>query len=91
MVDLENLFEDLSDAGVSGVSFGVLRFTGYEESRKTFEQAARMSTAEALAGPEDVVARLSDLVKRFGMERTPDASEWKPDVEDALSLDNFCS
>jgi DNA repair photolyase len=90
MVDLERLFEDLSDAGVSSVSFNVLRFAGYEESKRMFEEAAGMSAAEALAGRENVVARLSDLVKRFGMEQTADASWWTPDAEDALSLDGFC-
>jgi DNA repair photolyase len=90
MVDLEGLFEDLSDAGVSAVSFGVLRFTGYEESKKMFEQAARISTAEALVGREDVTARLSNLVTRFGMEWKVDASGWKQDTEDAPSLDSFC-
>jgi DNA repair photolyase len=89
MVDLDRLFEDLSGAGVSSVSFGILRFTEYEESKKMFEEAAKMSTAEALVGREDVVGRLSDLVKRFGMEPTYD-SEWKPDTSELPSLDTFC-
>ncbi len=88
MVDLDQLFEDLSDAGVSSVSFGILRFTGYEESKKMFEEAAQMSTAEALLGREDVVARLSDLVKRYGMESMDDI-KWKPDTTASPSLDSF--
>ncbi len=88
MVDLDQLFEDLSDAGVSSVSFGILRFTGYEESKKMFEEAAQMSTAEALLGREDVVARLSDLVKRYGMESMDDTN-WKPDTTASPSLDSF--
>lgn len=91
MVDLDELFEDLSDAGVSSVSFGILRFTGYEESKKMFEEAAQMSTAEALVGREDVVARLTDLVRRYGMEPTDGSSEWKPDPSDLQSLDTFCN
>ena len=90
MVDLERLFEDLRDAGVSAVSFGILRFAGYEESRKMFEEAARMSATEALVGREDTTARLSNLIKRFGMEWKTDASWWTPDSEDTLSLDGFC-
>ncbi|HEV2138333.1 MAG TPA: radical SAM protein [Nitrososphaerales archaeon] len=88
MIDLDKLFEDLSDAGVSSVSFGILRFTGYEESKRMFEQAAHMSTAEALVGREDVVARLSDLVKRYGMESMDD-TKWKPDASASPSLDSF--
>ncbi|HEV2226698.1 MAG TPA: radical SAM protein [Nitrososphaerales archaeon] len=88
MVDLDNLFEDLSDARVSSVSFGILRFTGYEESKRMFEEAAQMSTAEALVGREDVVARLSDLVKRHGMESMDD-TRWRPDASAFPSLDSF--
>ena len=90
MIDLERLFEDLSEAGVPSVSFGVLRFAGYEESRKMFEETAQMSTAEALAGRGDVVARLSELVKQFGMERAVD-TPWKQDADDGPSLDSFRS
>lgn len=91
MVDLEELFEDLHDAGVSAVSFGILRFTGYEESKKMFEDAAQMTTAEALAGRDEAVKRLSDLVGRYGMERTAEEAWWKPDAEEAVSLDGFCT
>src|SRR5712692_156962 len=77
MVDLDRLFEDLNDAGVSRVSFGVLRFAGYEESRKMFEAVADMTTAEALEGRDDLVARLSDLINRHGMQSSMEASDWK--------------
>jgi DNA repair photolyase len=87
-VDLEGLFKDISDAGVSSVSFGVLRFTGYEESKKMFEEAAGMSTADALVGRDGVVAELSDLVRRYGMDPSDDA-RWKPGPNFATSLDGF--
>ncbi len=89
LVDLERLFDDLGEAGVSSVSFGVLRFAGYEESRKMFEGTAGMTTSEALAGRDDLVHRLTDLVRSHGMEaktaesREPPAGEW--------SLDSFCA
>lgn len=89
MVDLDKLFEDLSRAGVSSVSFGVLRFTGYEESRELFEQVARMSTADALVGREELVERLSELVRRYGMEGEAEEA-WKPDPTGSTSLDVFC-
>lgn len=89
LVDLEKLFEDLRDAGVSWVSFGTLRFTGYEESRRMFEEAAQMTTTEALAGRDEAVERLSDLIRQFGMERTTGEDWWKPEAED-VSLDSFC-
>jgi DNA repair photolyase len=89
MVDLDELFEELSEARVSHVSFGILRFTGYEESKKMFEGAAGMATADALTGREDVVARLYDLVRRYGMEPA-DGMEWKPEPTGGPSLDPFC-
>ena len=89
MVDLDELFEELSGAGVRSVSYGVLRFVGYEESRKLFEETARMSTAEALVGRDELVGKLSDLVAKYGMQRSDDM-EWKPDQMDLVSLDGFC-
>ncbi len=91
MVELDRLFEDLSRAGVGSVSFGILRFAGYEESKRMFEETSGMSTSEALAGREEVVARLTDLVRHYGMEPKDDASEWKPETNDARSLDGYCS
>jgi DNA repair photolyase len=88
MLDLDQLFEDLSEAEVSWVSFGVLRFAGYEESRRMFEEATGMRTDEALQGRDELVARLSDLVRRYGMEPKDDASEWKPEP-DFHPLDSF--
>lgn len=78
MIDLEKLFADLSSAGVSQVSFGVLRFTGYEESRKLFEQTSGLTTVEALEGQVELVARLSELVRRYGMHPR-NQTGWKPD------------
>ena len=88
MVDLDGLFEDFNEAGVSSVSFGVLRFVGYEESKRMFEETAGMTTTEALRGRGELVARLSDLVRRYGMEPRDEGSEWKPS-NDSLALDSF--
>jgi DNA repair photolyase len=89
MVDLEELFEELRDVGVRSLSYGVLRFAGYEESRKLFEQTAHMSTSEALARRDDVVTQLESLVAKFEMRRTDDMV-WRPDTPDSPSLDSFC-
>jgi DNA repair photolyase len=87
MVDLESLLVELRDAHVSWVSFGILRFIGYEESKAMFEAAAGMSTAEALAGRDEVVTRLSSLVRKYGMEPKEEMFGWKP--MDPISLDSF--
>jgi len=90
MIDLERLFEDLKGAGVSTVRFGLLRFAGYEESKKMFEDSAGIEFAEALAGWEELRERLSSLVRRYGME--PRAEVRQKEVgpgADATSLDDF--
>jgi DNA repair photolyase len=74
MVDLDRLFEDLREAGVSWVGFAVLRFAGYDESRTMFEEASGVSFTQALEGRDELVARLSGLVRRYGM--TPKDDEW---------------
>ena len=89
MVDLDELFEELSGAGVDSVSFSPLRFAGYEESKRMFEAAAAMTATEALAGREGVVARLLGLVKQHGMEPTDDSFEWEPIPKDVRPLDSF--
>jgi DNA repair photolyase len=89
MVDLEELFGELCEAGVSSVSFNILRFTGYEESRRMFEAISGMSTTEALRGGEEMEARLSRLVRQFGMEPKGDTFEWKPEVDGPRPLDAF--
>lgn len=88
IVDFDKLFERLSEAGVSSVSFGVLRFTGYEESKAMFEAASGMSTAEALAGREEVVAKLRYLVRQHGMDPSEEM-KWRPGPSDGDSLDVF--
>jgi DNA repair photolyase len=89
-LDLDRLFHDLSDAGVESVMFGVLRFTGYQESKKMFEDATGMSVEEALVGRDELVARLSRLVRSYGMEPMDNAADWKIDSK-AASLDSFRS
>ena len=86
---MDELFEELSSAGVSSVSFGVLRFAGYEESRLMFEAAAAMGTNEALAGREQIIAKLSKLVRQYSMVPRNEMQEWRPDALSPPSLDSF--
>ena len=90
MLDLDKLFEDLSDAGVSWVSFGILKFTGYGNSKMMFEEAAQMSASEAFAGRDEVEARLSHLVRRYGMEPS-ERMQWRPESVRGESLDSYCN
>jgi DNA repair photolyase len=89
LIDLDGLFEELSSAGVSSVTFGVLRFAGYEESRLMFEATAGVGTNEALAGREQVIAKLSELVRGYSMVPRDEMPEWRPDALSPPSLDSF--
>ena len=92
MVDLEKLFEDLRSAGVSAVRFGLLRFAGYEESKRMFEESAGVELASALAGWDELRERLSGLVRRYGMEPRDEARQKKEAAgpgAGATSLDDF--
>jgi DNA repair photolyase len=89
LIDLDELFEELSSAGVSSVTFGVLRFAGYEESRLMFEATAGVGTNEALAGREQVIAKLSELVRGYSMVPRDEMPEWRPDALSPPSLDSF--
>jgi len=88
MVDLDELFHDLKEAGVCSVSYGVLRFAGYEDSRKMFEAAAGMSTAEALVGRDELTAKLDRLIRDHGFEPRDEFSGWKPESKD-MALEAF--
>jgi len=89
LVDFDELFEELSSAGVSSVSFNVLRFAGYEESRLMFEATAAMGMNEALAGQEQIVAKLSKLVRQYSMVPKDQLPEWRLDTQGTPSLDGF--
>jgi len=67
-VDLDELFDEMAAARVSSVSFSILRFTGYDLSKSMFEASTGMSAQDALLGSEDTIAKLTDLVRRHGME-----------------------
>lgn len=89
LVDMDDLFEELGSAGVSSVSFSLLRFEGYEESRQMFEAMAGMRTDEALTGREQIVAKLSRLVRKHSMTPRDEMSGWAPGIRDSPILDDF--
>jgi len=88
MLDLERLFEDLKSAGVSEVRFGLLRFAGYEESKRMFEDSAGIEFAAVLTGWEELQERLSSLIRRHGMEPRADVRQKVGPGADT-SLDDF--
>ena len=89
LIDLDELFDELRDAGVGSVSFSVLRFKGYEDSRKLFEASSGMTATQALEGEERLVSKLSELVRKHGLRPRDGAIRWRPEAEELRSLDSF--
>lgn len=87
MLDLERLFEELGAAGVSSVSYGVLRFSGYEESRSMFQRASKMEMGAVFEGREAAVAKIEELIRRHGMTPGGEGRRQAPEA----SLDTFCA
>jgi DNA repair photolyase len=89
MLDLERLFQDLKAAGVSTVRFGLLRFAGYEESKKMFEESAGVELAAAVSGWDRLRERLTGLVRTYGMEPRAEALQTVAPGAGTASLDDF--
>jgi DNA repair photolyase len=57
------LFRRLRDAGISAISVGMLRFTGYEASRVMFEERTGVDSGNALANGAEVIAEIKQLAE----------------------------
>lgn len=77
MVDLEGLLKKLKEAGVSAIHAGVLRFEGYEDSRKMFEEKSGASYYGAILGSDSLIHKVNDLIARYGFDTSPKIFEWK--------------
>ncbi|MGH2638801.1 MAG: radical SAM protein [Rhabdochlamydiaceae bacterium] len=88
--DMNGLFSKLKEVRVSTVSIGLLRFTGYEESRKMFEQRTGQRAAEASLGGNEVIQKLSGLAKRYEIDTTGAGLAWKDEEKkEVTTLDCF--
>ncbi len=77
MVDLEDLLRKLKEAGVKTIHAGVLRFEGYEASRRMFEERSGASYYGSILGSESVIRKINDLIARYGFDTSTKIFEWK--------------
>jgi DNA repair photolyase len=78
LTDFDWLFSELSRAGVSTVTPGALRFIGYEESRKMFEESVGQKSSDLMFGSADVIAKVKELASKHGLDATGSRLCWTP-------------
>jgi len=86
--DLEELIRALRDAGVSAVTPGLLRFQGYEESRRMFEGAAGSPWTDFLEDAAATLARIKELLMIYGLDNSEGFFDWKPGTR-YCTIDSF--
>ncbi|MDH2901963.1 MAG: hypothetical protein PXY39_13425 [archaeon] len=70
------LFEKLKDVGVSAISLGLLRFIGYEASRRMFEERTGIDSNVALENSVEIIAEVRDLAEQVGLDTSCSSLEW---------------
>ena len=74
--DLDLLFDKLRDAGLSTISFGLLRFNGYEKSRQMFEDRSGKTSEEVMKGGRSVYQEIQARAVRHGLDVTGSSLVW---------------
>ncbi len=77
MVDLEDLLRRLKDAGVQPIHTGLLRFEGYEASRRMFEERSGASYYGAVLGASSVLRHIQETIERYGFNTDNRIFEWR--------------
>jgi DNA repair photolyase len=86
--NLDWLFSELKRANISGISFGLLRFIGYEASRVMFEERSGITSAEALAGSSKVMEKVHELAEKYKLDTSCSSLRWQ-NQEDPKDLKLF--
>ena len=88
MIDLERLFQRMKEIGVSAVSTGLLRFNGYAESKKMFEERARMSASDAVRGGIEIMEKIHELAATYEVDDSDSLLSWRSADNDGR-LDSY--
>lgn len=86
--ELDRLFSELSNAKISGISLGLLRFIGYEASKIMFEERTGTSASEALVGSARVTKEVHELADKYGLDTSCSALSWRKQ-DDSKNLELF--
>jgi DNA repair photolyase len=77
LIDFKSLFAKLKEAGISAISLGVLRFTGYEASKIMFEKRTGIDSTEALANGVEIIGEVEELAESAGLDISCRSLEWR--------------
>jgi DNA repair photolyase len=84
-VEVEGLLSRLRGAGVEAVTPGLLRFQGYDASKKMFERSTGVDAETALEASEETIAGVREAVSRAGFKSPGDFFRWeRPRVSPGL-------
>jgi len=95
LTNFEWLFRRLQHAKVSAISLGMLRFVGYEASRKMFEERTGVDSRKVLEDGVRIIAQLRELAQSIGLDTSCSCLSYdKNNLNDRTSwisstIDNF--
>ena len=87
-VEVEGLLARLRGAGVEAVTPGLLRFQGYDASRKMFERSTGIDAETALEAGEETIAGVREEVSRAGFKAPSEFFRWERPMA-SPGLDGF--
>jgi DNA repair photolyase len=90
LTDLDQLFGSLKEAEVSSVTVGLLRFAGYEQSKRMFEERSGQNVEELIEGGSTVRQQVISKATEHGLDTSGSSLSWSPgDDKEAPTLDRF--
>lgn len=91
LTDLDGLFKRMKRAHVSTVTMGLLRFNGYENSRKMFEERSGKSAEQVMQNGESVHKEIVAKAQSFGLDTSGSSLSWKQEdnSESGPSLESY--
>jgi DNA repair photolyase len=97
LTNFKLLFDNLRKVNVCGISLGMLRFTGYEQSKLMFEERTGIDSAAAISNGPEIMAEIEELAIQAGLDTSCSELQWRknkerqqvPGAETSQSLERF--
>lgn len=87
LTDMKRLFSQLEEARVSTVLIGLLRFTGYRESKEMFERFSGRAFSEMIRGSNEVLKQIIDIAQQHGIDTSGSSLSFEEEI--TPTLDKF--
>jgi len=91
LTDLDQLFQRLKNVNVSALTLGLLRFNGYEESKKMFEERSGKTATDMMEDGKSIYQDIRSRAESYGLDVSGESLSWKPtEISDLTpSLESF--